>query len=464
VRRSGSRVAAAALLAALAALAAAGAGSPERDALAQAPPAPPNVVVVMTDDQDAASLRVMDAVRARIADRGATFERFFATYPLCCPSRATFLTGQYAHNHGLLSNTPPDGGYPGFTGADTALPVALDAAGYRTGLVGKYLNWYPPDAPVPPGWDVWRAAVARGPVTSYDYKLRLGDRLIRYGSEPADFRTDVYADLAVRYIEQSKGSPFFLTVAPSAPHVEGDGLPSPGPGYDGRFDADTLPKPPSFDEADVSDKPSFLRKPPLSPDDETRLTALHRARLASLLPVDRLVDRLIDALRDAGELANTYVIFTSDNGFLLGEHRLTGKGKLYEEGTRVPLVIRGPGVPAGEVHRHLVGNIDLAPTILDAAGTQPVAPVDGRSLLPLAGDPTIDWRREILLENSVSTAIRTASYSYAEHPDGEAELYDLRTDPFQLESLHADPDQRARIQRLSQRLAEIRDCAGADCP
>jgi arylsulfatase A-like enzyme len=453
---------------ALVVLTAAGSDSPEPAALAQGPPERPNIVVVMTDDQDARSVAVMRNVQGKLVERGTAFDRSYATFPLCCPSRATFLTGRYAHNHGVLSNAPPEGGYPAFTDAEEAMPVALDVAGYRTGLIGKYLNAYPPDAPTPPGWDVWRAAVNEG-LDAYGYALRLGDRVIRYGREPRAYRTKVYGDLAVRYIEQSHelGDPFFLAVAPGAPHVEGNDVPpTPAPDYDDRFEAEPLPTPESFNEEDVSDKPSYLQRGVLSDERIADLTALHRSRLASLLPVDKLVGRVLEALRTTGELSNTYVIYTSDNGYLLGEHRLEAKGKLYEESARVPLVMRGPGVPAGATLDQLTANVDLAPTILDAADAAPVGPepVDGRSLLPLVRDPAIEWRQELLLENNVSTAIRTPDYMYAEHPDGEAELYDLRTDPFQLESLHADPDQQGRIQMLSERLAEIHDCAGASCP
>jgi len=455
----------AALLAGLAALLG---GVPERDVLAQdEPPDPrPNIVVVMTDDQDLSSLGVMDAVRRDLAARGTTFESFFATFPLCCPSRATFLTGQYAHNHGLLSNDPPNGGYPAFSQDETALPVALHAVGYRTALIGKYLNGYGLGEPTPPGWDVWRAALG-ATNRSYDYDLSRNGDIVHYGKEPDDYRTDVYALNAARVIRVShrRADPFFLTVALGAPHRELRQPPQPGPGYDGRFDQTPLPTPPSFNETDVSDKPPTVRaSPPLTEDDIARLTARHRGRLASLLPVDALVERVVRALRATDELSSTYLIFTSDNGYMLGEHRLQEKGWLYEESARVPLIIRGPGVPRGEVRDAITANVDLAPTILDAAGAEALAPVDGRSLLPLAADPEVAWRQEVLLENRSTVAIRTREYMYAEHRSGERELYDLREDPYQLQSLHADPEQAGVVEALSERLAELRSCAAAGCP
>jgi arylsulfatase A-like enzyme len=445
---------------------AAGDRTPSQVALAQEPRPQPNVIVVMTDDQDARSMAVMEGVQRKLVAQGTTFTNFFATFPLCCPSRATFLTGQYAHNHHVLSNIPPDGGDEAFTGADTAMPVALQGAGYRTALIGKYFNGFRLDDPRPPGWDVWRAADG-GASSSYGYRLRLGDGIVHYGSEPHDYRTSVYTRLAVRYIDQSHelGDPFFLTVALGVPHVEGRDLPpEPGPDYDGRFDDEPLPMPESFNEPDVSDKPPFLQRPLLSETKVAAITELHRARLASLLPVDDLVERVLGTLRRTGELANTYVIFTSDNGFMLGEHRLKNKTRLYEESVRVPMVMRGPGVPAGATVDHLTGNVDLAPTILDAADATPLSEPDGRSLLPLAADPSIEWRQEVLLENRVSQALRTPTHMYAEHQGGTVELYDLAKDPLQLTSLHADPDEQALIDALSERLSEVRFCAGDNCP
>jgi N-acetylglucosamine-6-sulfatase len=453
-------------LALLAAWAAVSAGAPQRTATAEEPE-PPNVVVVMTDDQDVGSLAVMENVQSKLVARGTTFENFFATFPLCCPSRATFLTGQYAHNHGVLDNVPPDGGYAGFSHPETALPVALQAAGYHTGLIGKYLNGYQVEDPVPPGWEFWRGADSP-PYPSYHYTLSRNGTAVRYRG-PGDYRTDVYAELATNYIERAHAAdrPFFLTVSLGVPHTkDGGGLvpPEPGPAYDGRFDGEPLPMPPSFNERNVSDKPAFVRnRPRLTQEDVARLSELHRARLASLLPVDALVRRVVRALQESGELANTYVIFTSDNGHLLGEHRLEGKTWLYEESVEVPMIIRGPGIPAGAARRQLTGNVDLAPTILDVADADPLRPVDGRSLLPLAGEPDTAWRKEILLENNDSTAIRTRRHMYVEHLTGEKELYDLQADPFQRQSLHDDVAYDAVEAALEARLRTLRECVGTTC-
>ena len=449
------------------------------DAAAQAP-APagatgrPNVVVVMTDDQDVGSMRVMDAVDARLASEGTTFRNFFATTPICCPSRATFLTGQYAHNHGIGGKDPYEAAVDLNFDESGTLPVALDQAGYRTGLIGKYLSGYGGDderpSDIPLGWDSWHGAWGP-PTRQYDYTLNENGELNHYGTGPRDYQTDVYARKAVNFIGRSarEPDPFFLTVAPSAPHGEKgvrklDRNPRPAPRHEREFEHEPLPTPPSFDEEDVSDKPFFVQQQPTIDEARRRkLVEEHQDRLASLLAVDDAVARIVAKLRRTGELDDTLIFFTSDNGFLAGQHRLHGKKVLYEESVRVPLIVRGPGFPAGAVRRQVTGNIDLAPTIIDAARARPLRVMDGTSLLPLAADPGVRRKRDILLENTASGAVRTPRYMYAEHPRDELELYDLARDPLQLESLHLDSAYDGVRERLDRRLAELRSCAGATC-
>ncbi len=463
------------VLVVLAVLAGAAAVPGDREAAAQTGPAPaqPNVVVVMTDDQDERSLEVMPALRDKLAQRGTRFTNFFATYPLCCPSRATFLTGQYAHNHGVdFERSISPAGFDEFDDRGT-LPVSLRRAGYRTGYIGKYLNGYGSgeDATyIPPGWTEWQAAVRSSATQMYGYSLNENGEIRQFGSRRGDYQTDVYARKTEGFIRDSAAGskPFFLTVAPGAPHVEDDRSadpnPRPAPRHEGSFSNRPLPRPESFDERDVSDKPSFVQaEPRLDAEAERRLTERYRARLGSLKAVDDLVARLMNTLHDTGELATTYVVFTSDNGYLLGEHRLTKKVKLYEESAGVPLVMRGPGVPAGEVRRQMTGNIDLAPTILEVTGAAPLRVMDGRSLIPFAQSGAFEADRDILLENGPSAAVRTPSYMYAEHTGGgtEQELYDMAEDPLQLESLHA---QNLPVESdLEQRLRELEDCVGAEC-
>jgi arylsulfatase A-like enzyme len=435
----------------------------------------PNVVVVMTDDQDVKAMGVMTKTLRQLGAQGTTFRRFFATTPRCCPSRATFLTGQYAHNHGVR------GGAGGFSAANfqefrdgNTLPVALKRVGYRTGYVGKYLNGYgdtdSSERYIPPGWDSWRAPVRGTATHQFGYVLNENRRLRRYGSRTSDYQTDVYARKAVAFIDGAAASnrPFFLTVAPSAPHGE-RGLdvprsPRPAPRDSGAFEGKGLPSPPSFNERDVSDKPSFIRRiDRLGRSERTALRERYQDRLASLLAVDDAVAKILGSLRRTGELRNTVVMLTSDNGYLLGEHRLTDKTVLYEESARVPLIVRGPGFPRGARRGQITGNIDLAPTILDLADAEALRTMDGISLLPLARDPSTEQGRDILLENKLSAAVRTPRFMYARHSNGEQELYDLGRDPYQLESRHDAAAYQGRRAALEARLLQLRDCAGETC-
>ena len=445
--------------------------------LAQAEPAsaaPPNVVVVMTDDQEVRSVNEMPTVERQLVDKGTEFTNFFATLPLCCPSRATFLTGQYAHNHGVTLNTP---GFRAFEDSGT-LPVSLRRAGYRTSFIGKYLNHYGrfatqnPDY-IPPGWSDWHAAVTAG--SMFGFSLDENGRIREYTGR-RNYQTDVYARKATSFIRESSRSPkpFFLTVSTLAPHGEpqrSGPSPRPAPRHRGAFSNAPLPKPPSFNEADVSDKPASVQAAPrLGRAEKQALKEKYRARLASLLAVDDAVGSIVGELRRTGELRNTLIAFTSDNGYLLGEHRLQAKLELYEEAAKVPLIVRGPGVPAGERRSQVTGNVDLAPTIIDMAGAAPQRVMDGRSLTPLIADSTLEPDRDILLEipNGAKGAVRTSRYMYAEHPREQRELYDLVNDPFELESIHVGgphetPESADLELRMERRLRQLENCAGAGC-
>jgi N-acetylglucosamine-6-sulfatase len=450
----------------------------------EAAPNGPNFVVVMTDDQRADDFKRMRSVRTEIAERGTTFRNAFATFPLCCPSRATFLTGQYAHNHGVRSNTAPEGGWQAFIPQeDETIAMALSGAGYRTGFIGKYLNGYPavaindPAGNVPPGWSSWQGALHQ---RMFDWQLNVDGRSVQFGEDREDYQTDVYARRAKRFIRKSanRPDPFFLAVSTLAPHVE-NGVtrkrnPRPAPRHRGTFDGLSLPVRPAFNEEDVSDKPSFVPEAPLDELDVDRIERRRRDRLTSLLAVDDLVGTVAEALRDVGEARNTYVIYTSDNGYLEGEHRVRKKTLLYEESVRVPLIVRGPGIPRGVTLDQIAANIDVAPTILEAAGVAPLAPVDGIDLVGLARDPDTGDDRSILLDNPVSNAVRDSRYMYARHstdPDNpgpeEFELYDLEADPFQLENLYeaslTDPELEEIREGLEGRLDDLVGCSGAGC-
>jgi len=439
----------------------------------------PNILVVETDDQTVESMRVMKSVQILIADQGATFENSFVNYSLCCPSRATFLTGQYMHNHGVLGNIPPNGGFSRFQElhGSNNLAVWLQEAGYYTAMIGKYLNGYQNEPRVPPGWSEWRVA-APDTQDVYDYTLNENGTLVQYGSDPADYKQDVLTRKAVDLIDRRapKSQPFFLWLTYTAPHGGGpnpnpnppvncNGTAKPAPRHAHAFDSEPLPRPPNFNEANVFDKPAAIRNlPRLSSSQIANIQRHYRCRLESILSVDEGVKAIVRALRANGELKNTVLMFTSDNGFFHGEHRIpTGKTRIYEESIRVPLMMRGPGIPLGVSVSDLVINADLAPTIVDVAEANPGLEMDGRPLIPVAQQPGIEQGRELLVEQPSFAAIRTESYMYAEHDTGETELYDLTLDPFELESRHEDPAYALIQAQLASRLQDLRDCAGSGC-
>ena len=447
--------------------------------------AKPNIVVLMTDDQTLASMSVMPKTTRLLGDRGTTFTRSFVSYSLCCPSRATLFTGQYAHNHGVLSNGLPTGGYSRLDKSNW-LPLWLQAAGYRTMHVGKFLNGYgvvSPPTEVPPGWNDWHATVDPSTYTYYGYAVNENGILRTYGAagEPDFYSTDFFARRADELIAAAAPSdqPFFLSVAFLAPHAGGPaepddprGHPTPAvpPRYANAFSSVALPLTPAWNEADMSDKPvAMQQRRPISFARAAAIQEGYQQRLESLLAVDDAVESIVGALRSSGELDDTLIMFTSDNGFFHGEHRVpNGKLLVYEPSIRLPLLMRGPGVPEGAVRRQLVTNADLSPTILDAAGARPGRPQDGRSLFDLLDDPGAQWGRELLIEGGTNqgltfTALRNYRWKYVEHTTGEVELYDLERDPDELVSLHADPALAPLRAELAARLAALRACAGTSC-
>ena len=445
----------------------------------------PNVVVLMTDDQTVESLRVMPRTRELIAGGGVEFANSFVNYALCCPSRATFLTGQYAHNHGVFSNQLPSGGY---SRLDTSnwLPGWLQGAGYTTVHVGKFLNGYGNQTPpehVPPGWSEWYTTVDPSTYRFWNYTMNENGILTTYGvdNDPAFYSTDFFSLRASEVIARLAlaDSPFFLSVDYLAPHGGGPrepddppnlGTPAVAPRHRDAFAAEPFPFSPAFNEADVSDKPQRVsERNVLPPQRVAAIQENYRQRLESLLAVDEGVARVIDALRQSGELDDTLVIFTADNGFFHGEHRI-GAGKVlpYDPALRVPLMMRGPGVRAGLRLRQLVTNADLAPTILDAADAAPGRTQDGRSLLRLTADPGLHWGRELLIEGGdrnglTFVGLRNRRFGYVEYGTGERELYELPKDPNQLESHHFDPNYAAVQAGLARRLAALRACVGRSC-
>jgi N-acetylglucosamine-6-sulfatase len=460
---------------------------------AQAADPRPNVVVIMTDDQTLESMRVMPNVRNLIGAQGTTFAQHFVSYPLCCPSRATYLTGQLPHNHDVFDNQPPDGGSEKLRKAET-LPVWLGRAGYMTVHIGKYLNGYKGNA-VPPGWEYWHGLVCMHRMWGYTFKHNDAPAPRRCGpanTDPALYQTDVLRDLATNFIEHhvDGARPFFLSWTPLAPHMEvGTGLdldfrnPRPAPRHSGRFADEPLPRPASFDEADMSDKPRFLRRGPLTNHEIADITTRYRSRLEALLAVDEAVQAIVDKLRAKAILSKTVIIFTTDNGFMDGQHRIpNSKIVAYDPSARVPLLMRGPGIPAGKTISAMVSNVDLAATVLDIANATPAIPIDGLSLLPVAQNPASIAGRHLLLETGEPgardpgrrwyAAVRSERYLYVEHWLRNAEgvdvrtgteLYDQRIDGPQLDSKHADPAYGKTMAKLAQRLSALQRCSGTNC-
>jgi N-acetylglucosamine-6-sulfatase len=442
----------------------------------QAPP--PSFVLILADDLDWAALRASPSLARRLGERGVTFSDAFVADARCCPSRVSVLTGQYVHNHGVLHNAPPRGGFATFHadgGETSTVAVWLQAAGYRTALVGKYLNGYPgptvPSAYVPPGWDDWHAVT--GQLAYFNYTTNDNGVLSHHGANESDYLTDVLGTTAVGAIAaaQAQNQPLFLYLAPYAPHQPA--LPAP---RDAQAKVAHSTEGSSFNEADVSDKPQWVQAfPSLDARQARSIAVLDRRRLRSLLGLEKMLDRVLRALDEAHMRDNTYVIFTSDNGFHAGQHRLPrGKGTAYEEDVHVPLFISGPGIEGGSSRDQLVSLIDLAPTIAQLAHISAPDNVDGRSLLQiLGGSGQGPWRTALLVEDGGSAgpnqirmpayaAVRTERYLYVEYRTGERELYDLREDPWELENI-APLAKRSLVETLHAALLRLQSCSAATC-
>jgi arylsulfatase A-like enzyme len=409
--------------------------------------AQPNVLLIVTDDQRWDTLGYMPTVSKELVDKGVTFENAFVVNPVCCPSRASILTGKWSHTHGVWGIAGPHGGFHIFDDTST-LATWLAAAGYHTGLFGKYLNGYQSADYVPPGWDEWFAFTLK-PNSYFEYGVTERTSAssspianLWFGSEPEDYATDVLAERAVDFVRSSGPEPFFLYFAPKAPHIGGPmTYVTPAPRHAGSLNGLEPWRPPSLNENDVSDKPEYVRSHPKIFRDE--LDVSRQRQLESLFAVDEAIARMLAALEETGKLEETLIVFTSDNGFGWGEHRRAGKIVPYEESIRVPLVIRYDAVgQAAHNDRRPVLNVDLAPTV--AAATETTAPgAEGRNLLPLLDGTARGWRPSVQFESYMQgwkipayCAFRGERWKYVQYATGEEEVYDLARDPYELESLH----------------------------
>ncbi len=501
----------------------------------------PNILVVMTDDQAAADVAQMPNVKRLLAAQGTTFADAIDSFPLCCPARATFITGQYAHNHGVGGNFYPYGWY-GMKDRENILPAWLQKVGYRTALIGKWLNGYgalDAHGEVPTGFNIWRGLLDVSAYDYYNFVMNQNGTLKTWGDadfarklvefanvevipidpshafatvigkltelfgpppytyfgaqNPQDYSPDVTGEITEDLVQAEKNSskPFFIWWAPAAPHREDVSTtllgrkgpdPRPAPRYADKLSGHTLPRPPSFNEADFADKPSNMRDhAPLLTDAQIQQLQLdYEGRIGSLLAVDDHVAQLVKILRTTNQLDNTLIVFVSDNGWLQGEHRIPGDKFLpYEESIRVPFIVRGPGVPANKTVHGQVSNIDFAPTLVDVAKAKAGRTMDGVSLMPTIRHPKPPPNRAYELEalaplfagnipinawDRPYKGVRTDRYAYVVYTEtGERELYDLRTDPYELRNVVNDPAYAKIKARLAAKLAKLDRCKGHSC-
>ncbi len=489
--------------------------SPQRAQRAQRP----NIVVIMADDMRADDLRYAPSVGRLMARRGLTFENSFSPFPLCCPARASFLTGMYSHNHGIYWHEAPYA-YQAFDDSKT-IATSLKRAGYATGFIGKYLNRYglgrskvsgrPSYRYVPRGWTDWRASFQNPRVAGihgdtynyFDSPYNVNGRVDnRYrGRYQTDVIGDFSVDMATRFARGTK--PFFMYVNYVAPHFGGgserddpssvrgaDGVrrefrtPARPDWVKGKFDAlitrgAGVPRGGGKTEARMGDKPSGMRVADLNAPERAALRTVTRQRAEAIFVMDRQVKRLVAHLKQVGEWRNTIFVFTSDNGYYLGEHRIrTGKVRTYEPALRVPLLVTGPGMRRGERRYAPITTVDLTATLLDAARARAPHSSDGISRLAEMTGPDRGWSTAVLTEyffpesstkrtggftdQRTNMGVRVGRYALFRSRHVE-ELYDLRTDPFQDRSVARDPAYRAVRRQLRAVWRELKDCAGSSC-
>jgi N-acetylglucosamine-6-sulfatase len=423
----------------------------------------PNIVFVLADDLSTNLVRYMPHVLA-LEKRGTTFTNYTVTDSLCCPSRASIFSGHFPHDTGVLTNGGPDGGFHVFhdRGEEQAtFAAALERVGYRTALMGKYLNGYIPghrlgaSRPyVPPGWSEWD--VAGGGYNKFNYHLNQNHKVVRYGSRHSDYLTDVLSRRATQFVSTCPKAhqPFFLELATFAPHRPY----VPAPRDQQAFPGLTAPRPASFDRLPLHAPPWLAHVQAMSHEQVRHIDWVFRRRVQSDLAVDRALGDLESALHRVGDSSDTEIFFSSDNGYHLGEHRLLpGKMTAFDTDIRVPLIAAGPGIAVDRACPAVVENVDLAPTFEALAGVAPPADLDGHSLLPLLhGRLPRHWRTAALIEhhgpvNETTAgpdleseqsqnppsynAMRTATYVYVEYADHSRELYDLVRDPDETDNL-----------------------------
>lgn len=443
-----------------------------------APPGSPNIVFILTDDLSMNLLQFMPHV-LKMQKEGTSFANYFVTDSLCCPSRTSIFTGRFPHDSGVFKNTGEDGGYAGFLNHGNeglTFAVALAAGGYRTAMLGKYLNGYePPSHPVGAGWSYWAVGGSTG-YRQFSYNLSEDGKVVRYGDDPADYLTDVVSGLGAKFIQREAGKPFLIEIATYAPHAPYIPAPRDADAFPGLH----APHGPAFDAApDSGTLPWLARMTPLSDADKAKIDRAFRMRAQAVQAVDKMIGDLEAVLARTGQDRNTYIVFSSDNGYHMGDYRLMpGKMTAFDTDIHVPLIVTGPDVPAGRTINEIVENIDLCPTFVELAGAQAPATVDGHSLVSLLhGLPVAEWRSAALIEhhgphedpndpdapeprsgNPPSyEAIRMPDSVYVEYDDGTKEYHDLAVDPNELHNTYAALP-AARKTSLRQMVDAMREC------
>jgi N-acetylglucosamine-6-sulfatase len=433
----------------------------------------PNIIFILTDDQPYHSLAYMPFISNVLIPKSVNFERGFVTTPLCCPSRATILTGQYTHNHQVYTNEWPMGSARKLDDSAT-IGVWMQAAGYRTAYYGKYLNEYNDMKPygyVAPGWDDWKVLLGRKPGGYgyfFDFTMSENGEIVEYPRSKANYSADVITRHSVEFIARTKDEPFFLFINyynPHSPYIA-------APRHQETFRAGTgwewtQHRPPNFNEQDLSDKPLYIQNLRQTPADVLDTADLQMLR--SMLSVDDGIASILNILQKTGLEKQTILVYLSDNGMTVGEHGFgIDKNCPYDECSRVPFIIYAPDRYAPRSDNNLVANIDLAPTFLQWAGADIPEMVNGVSLLPLLNNPTQPWRDELLIEHWPAIegvgelipqfyAVRTHDWKYIEYETGECELYDLADDPYELQNLcnqkkytEKQAELKTRLERLKQ--------------
>ncbi|HEY0680489.1 MAG TPA: sulfatase [Chitinophagaceae bacterium] len=441
----------------------------------------PNIIFILTDDFASNLVGFMPNLKA-MQGEGVTFSNYYVSNSLCCPSRSTIYTGMLPHNTGVETNTKPFGGYDAYIekgNAQKSFSVALQNAGYKTAMMGKFLNGYlPRKHQAPAGWTDW--FVGGGGYRNYDYDINSNGQLLHFGHSPEDYLTDVLSGRADSLIRAWKDNPFFIEISTFTPHAPF----IPAPRHQKLFTDAKAPRTPAFNKQADNSAPQWLRKlQPLGTKQIDRIDNIFRNRLRCVMSIDEMLGNIRKVLNETGASNRTYIFFSSDNGYHLGDYSmLQGKQTPFDIDIRVPLIASGPNVAKGSLQQAIVSNIDLAPTFAALAGTQLSGDPDGRDIQHLLREQTtkkINWRNFAIIEHrSVNddqndpdrqesedgrlpsyTALRFQNLLYVEYETGEVSCYDVTNDPYELKNIASSLSSEVQ-NKLRSILLAAKKCGG----